>query len=127
MKPCESEFSQTLNLCFESYLLALISFYHSLQVNDRHEVFRKETYKSRKLLFIFFLLRTLLMLMAFSIVPFLPSTNIFFTVGFVIAERNLYISSFGFCGLVALGIVVISDFRDFRKVSLKLWTCFGVN
>ncbi|XP_065055922.1 protein O-mannosyl-transferase TMTC4-like isoform X1 [Rhopilema esculentum] len=69
--------------------------------------------------------RTLLMLMAFSIVPFLPSTNIFFTVGFVIAERNLYISSFGFCGLVALGIVVISEYGNFHKV-IRVCICLLV-
>ncbi|XP_068168980.1 protein O-mannosyl-transferase TMTC2 isoform X2 [Antennarius striatus] len=37
-------------------------------------------------------------------VPFLPATNIFFYVGFVIAERVLYIPSMGFCLLVAVGM-----------------------
>lgn len=36
-------------------------------------------------------------------VPFLPATNLFFYVGFVIAERVLYIPSMGFCLLVAVG------------------------
>lgn len=40
-------------------------------------------------------------LMAF---PFLPATNLFFYVGFVIAERVLYIPSMGFCLLVAVGM-----------------------
>ncbi|KAL0963006.1 hypothetical protein UPYG_G00348290 [Umbra pygmaea] len=35
--------------------------------------------------------------------PFLPATNLFFYVGFVIAERVLYIPSMGFCLLVAVG------------------------
>lgn len=35
--------------------------------------------------------------------PFLPATNLFFYVGFVIAERVLYIPSIGFCILVAAG------------------------
>ncbi|XP_034074723.1 protein O-mannosyl-transferase TMTC2-like isoform X2 [Gymnodraco acuticeps] len=35
--------------------------------------------------------------------PFLPATNLFFYVGFVIAERVLYIPSMGFCLLVAAG------------------------
>ncbi|XP_061570207.1 protein O-mannosyl-transferase TMTC2 [Cololabis saira] len=35
--------------------------------------------------------------------PFLPATNLFFYVGFVIAERVLYIPSIGFCLLVAAG------------------------
>ncbi|CAD6185323.1 unnamed protein product [Caenorhabditis auriculariae] len=34
---------------------------------------------------------------------FLPCTNIFFTVGFTVAERVLYLPSFGFCLLVAIG------------------------
>ncbi|KAM8862156.1 protein O-mannosyl-transferase TMTC2 [Synchiropus picturatus] len=36
--------------------------------------------------------------------PFLPATNLFFYVGFVIAERVLYIPSMGFCLLVAVGV-----------------------
>ncbi|KAG8187125.1 hypothetical protein JTE90_004871 [Oedothorax gibbosus] len=35
--------------------------------------------------------------------PFLPATNLFFYVGFVVAERVLYIPSMGFCLLIALG------------------------
>ncbi|KAJ8385747.1 hypothetical protein AAFF_G00182650 [Aldrovandia affinis] len=38
------------------------------------------------------------------VVPFLPATNLFFYVGFVIAERVLYIPSMGFCLLVAVGM-----------------------
>ncbi|XP_029452947.1 protein O-mannosyl-transferase TMTC2 [Rhinatrema bivittatum] len=38
------------------------------------------------------------------IVPFLPATNLFFYVGFVIAERVLYIPSMGFCLLVTVGV-----------------------
>ncbi|XP_066579736.1 protein O-mannosyl-transferase TMTC2 [Amia ocellicauda] len=36
--------------------------------------------------------------------PFLPATNLFFYVGFVIAERVLYIPSMGFCLLVTVGM-----------------------
>ena len=35
-------------------------------------------------------------------VPFIPSSNIFFPVGFTVAERVLYTPSIGFCVLVAL-------------------------
>ncbi|XP_014784886.1 protein O-mannosyl-transferase TMTC2 [Octopus bimaculoides] len=41
--------------------------------------------------------------LAVIIVPFIPATNLFFYVGFVIAERVLYIPSMGFCMLVAKG------------------------
>lgn len=37
-------------------------------------------------------------------VPFVPATNLFFYVGFVIAERVLYVPSMGFCLLVTVGI-----------------------
>ncbi|XP_048246986.1 protein O-mannosyl-transferase TMTC4-like [Haliotis rufescens] len=36
-------------------------------------------------------------------IPFLPASNLFFRVGFVIAERILYLSCAGFCMLVVLG------------------------
>ncbi|XP_014915942.1 protein O-mannosyl-transferase TMTC2 [Poecilia latipinna] len=46
-------------------------------------------------------------LVAFSLgvlaLPFIPATNLFFYVGFVIAERVLYIPSIGYCILVATG------------------------
>ena len=35
--------------------------------------------------------------------PFLPATNLLFPVGFVVAERVLYLPSMGFCLLVAFG------------------------
>ena len=44
------------------------------------------------------------MALAWMIVPFLPASNLFFRVGFVIAERILYLSSIGFCVLIVLGI-----------------------
>lgn len=37
-------------------------------------------------------------------IPFLPATNLFFYVGFVVAERVIYIPSMGFCLLVAVGV-----------------------
>ena len=37
------------------------------------------------------------------IIPFSPATNLFFYVGFVIAERVLYIPSMGFCLLITVG------------------------
>lgn len=37
------------------------------------------------------------------IFPFIPASNFFFPVGFVVAERILYVPSMGFCMLVALG------------------------
>ncbi|XP_050690684.1 protein O-mannosyl-transferase TMTC4-like isoform X2 [Eriocheir sinensis] len=48
--------------------------------------------------------RFVLMGLAMGIVPFLPATNLFFRVGFVIAERVLYLPVAGFCILVVTGM-----------------------
>ena len=52
---------------------------------------------------------SLLMLLCLSLLvfPFLPATNLFFYVGFVLAERVLYIPSTGFCLLVAQGATMV--------------------
>ena len=42
--------------------------------------------------------------LALMIFPFLPASNLFFPVGFVVAERVLYLPSMGFCMLIALGL-----------------------
>ena len=41
--------------------------------------------------------------LAMIVFPFLPASNLFFPVGFVVAERVLYLPSMGFCLLVAYG------------------------
>jgi hypothetical protein len=48
-----------------------------------------------------------LLSLAFIALPFLPATNLFFYVGFVVAERVLYIPSVGYCLLIGLGCHVI--------------------
>ncbi|XP_041987805.1 protein O-mannosyl-transferase TMTC2 [Aricia agestis] len=45
----------------------------------------------------------MLIFMAFMVLPFVPATNILFYVGFVVAERVLYIPSVGYCLLIGLG------------------------
>lgn len=49
-------------------------------------------------------LRYIIMGLAILIFPFLPASNIFFNVGFVLAERILYIPSAGYCLLVTIGL-----------------------
>jgi len=39
--------------------------------------------------------------------PFVPALNLFFPVGFVVAERVLYLPSMGFCMLTALGFELL--------------------
>jgi len=55
--------------------------------------------------------------LALVVVPFLPASNIFFTVGFVVAERVLYLSSIGSCLITVLGFTLLSKKRVGKKVS----------
>uniref|UniRef100_A0A182J228 DUF1736 domain-containing protein n=1 Tax=Anopheles atroparvus TaxID=41427 RepID=A0A182J228_ANOAO len=51
----------------------------------------------------------LLMSVALLTLPFLPASNLLFYVGFVVAERILYLPSVGFCLLVGLGASGLVD------------------
>ncbi|KAK5606987.1 Protein O-mannosyl-transferase tmtc1 [Crenichthys baileyi] len=42
--------------------------------------------------------------MLFLVFPFIPASNLFFRVGFVVAERVLYMPSMGYCILVSHGL-----------------------
>ncbi|KAF5895952.1 transmembrane and TPR repeat-containing protein 2-like, partial [Clarias magur] len=55
--------------------------------------------------------------------PFLPATNLFFYVGFVMAERVLYIPSMGFCLLVTLGIRAMFVKMRRRSTRALLFGC----
>ncbi|XP_046890771.1 protein O-mannosyl-transferase TMTC2 [Hypomesus transpacificus] len=55
-------------------------------------------------------------------IPFLPATNLFFYVGFVVAERVLYIPSMGFCLLVSLGLRALGV-RARRRSARTLLLC----
>ncbi|XP_067950697.1 protein O-mannosyl-transferase Tmtc3-like [Watersipora subatra] len=45
----------------------------------------------------------------FIIIPFLPASNLFFPVGFVIAERVLYIPSIGYCIIITAVFTYLYD------------------
>lgn len=45
----------------------------------------------------------LVVVLALTAIPFVPASNLFFRVGFVVAERVLYLPSAGSCILVAMG------------------------
>ncbi|XP_052784495.1 protein O-mannosyl-transferase TMTC4-like [Mya arenaria] len=72
--------------------------------------------------------RCMTMALALIIIPFLPASNMFFRVGFVIAERILYLSSIGFCMLVVLGVrQICSSFPGYAKpVFLCMFVLYGV-
>ncbi|RWS05433.1 transmembrane and TPR repeat-containing protein CG4050-like protein [Dinothrombium tinctorium] len=71
---------------------------------------------------IFFLFReadvsqasTLTVILSMIVLPFLPASNLFIPVGFVIAERILYLPSAGFCLLLAYG------YQNLSKRSIRL-------
>uniref|UniRef100_A0A6Q2XCA8 dolichyl-phosphate-mannose--protein mannosyltransferase n=1 Tax=Esox lucius TaxID=8010 RepID=A0A6Q2XCA8_ESOLU len=53
--------------------------------------------------------KTILMALSLIVLPFIPASNLFFPVGFVVAERVLYVPSMGFCVLVAHGFRTVSN------------------
>lgn len=53
------------------------------------------------------LLQAALMSLGILTLSFLPASNLFFYVGFVVAERILYIPSVGYCLLIAVGADII--------------------
>nr|CAD7575998.1 unnamed protein product [Timema californicum] len=64
--------------------------------------------------------RSLSMSLALTVIPFLPATNLFFRVGFVIAERVLYLPSAGFCMLVVLGLRQLAVLSNAKRVMCPL-------
>ncbi|CAI8030256.1 Protein O-mannosyl-transferase TMTC1, partial [Geodia barretti] len=52
--------------------------------------------------------RGVLLSLLVMVVPFLPASNLLFRVGFVVAERVLYIPSIGYCILLVQGVKTIS-------------------
>ncbi|XP_074489783.1 protein O-mannosyl-transferase TMTC3 isoform X3 [Sebastes fasciatus] len=67
--------------------------------------------------------KTVIMALSFIVLPFIPASNLFFPVGFVVAERVLYVPSMGFCVLVAHGFKIISHKGQLKKIS---WLIIGV-
>lgn len=64
------------------------------------------------------------MCLVLMVLPFLPASNLFFPVGFVVAERVLYMPSMGFCLLVAYGFKLL--WRKYVKMELILQIAFAV-
>uniref|UniRef100_A0A674GQ59 dolichyl-phosphate-mannose--protein mannosyltransferase n=1 Tax=Taeniopygia guttata TaxID=59729 RepID=A0A674GQ59_TAEGU len=52
--------------------------------------------------------RILTLGLGFLIIPFLPASNLFFRVGFVVAERVIYLPSIGYCILFTYGFSLLS-------------------
>jgi tetratricopeptide (TPR) repeat protein len=61
--------------------------------------------------------------LALLVLPFLPASNLFFPVGFVVAERVLYLPSMGFCLLVAYGFSRLYRARTSGRWRVTLCCC----
>lgn len=61
--------------------------------------------------------QSVLMCLAFLVVPFVPASNLPFYVGFVVAERVLYMPSIGFCFFVGFGCRILSKRAQTKSVS----------
>ncbi|CRL02602.1 CLUMA_CG015797, isoform A [Clunio marinus] len=53
----------------------------------------------------------ILISISFLTLPFIPASNLFFYVGFVVAERILYLPSVGYCLLIGLGLGKLINFK----------------
>lgn len=58
---------------------------------------------------------------AFMVLPFVPACNILFYVGFVVAERVLYIPSVGFCLLLGLGAGALTKNWNRNEVRCRIF------
>lgn len=67
--------------------------------------------------------RAIIMSLTLMILPFIPASNLFFPVGFVVAERILYTPSMGFSMLVALGFELV--LKNKQKLKPLLWFMMG--
>ncbi len=70
--------------------------------------------------------RILLFGLALMAIPYVPASNLFFPVGFVVAERVLYLPSMGLCLCAAHGIWRLHSYYDSfaLKSTLKLFLVF---
>ena len=71
--------------------------------------------------------QTVIVAVGMLVIPFLPASNLFFPVGFVLAERILYIPSMGYSVLAALGISRLFHNQPFlsskNELQVKIKVC----
>ncbi|XP_064535532.1 protein O-mannosyl-transferase Tmtc1 isoform X1 [Drosophila montana] len=68
----------------------------------------------------------LVICIGFLVLPFLPACNLFFHVGFVLAERLLYLPSVGYCLLLGLGFGKLWQRLNGSAHRLLLLICLGI-
>ena len=70
--------------------------------------------------------KVVLFAVSLLVFPFLPASNLLFPVGFVVAERVLYLPSMGFCMLVAHGTwLLLQKASTHHGISTLLKLLFG--
>ena len=69
--------------------------------------------------------KVVLFSLSLMVFPFIPASNLFFPVGFVIAERILYLPSMGFCMLVGYGAWCIHN-NSSKTSTLRLIVKLGL-
>ncbi|CAL8077672.1 unnamed protein product [Orchesella dallaii] len=69
--------------------------------------------------------RDVVVALTFLIIPFIPASNLLFRVGFVVAERILYIPSFGFSLLVGAGAERIMRLKQ-KSLQVNLTKIFFI-
>ncbi|VDP99703.1 unnamed protein product [Trichobilharzia regenti] len=62
--------------------------------------------------------KTIFMALSLMVFPFIPASNLFFPVGFVVAERVLYTPSLGFCLLIGLGYDNLTGSTSFQTKNM---------
>ncbi|NXJ59575.1 TMTC1 protein, partial [Rostratula benghalensis] len=60
----------------------------------------------------------------FLVFPFIPASNLFFRVGFVVAERVLYMPSMGYCILCVHGLKKLSTWLNKWRITLLTFFAF---
>ena len=63
----------------------------------------------------------LVMGLAILVLPFLPASNLFFYVGFILADRVLFLPSAGFCLLVATAVVLLNKRTESSQNTRSRW------
>lgn len=71
--------------------------------------------------------QAVLMSISILVIPFLPASNLFFYVGFVVAERILYLPSVGYCLLLGVGYGRMSRHSLPRLLLASLLLTFSVS
>ncbi|KHJ43258.1 tetratricopeptide repeat protein [Trichuris suis] len=106
-------------IVFGTGILALLAWVQKRRrsfengINSRHRAFHGLFHYEK----LTFALRHLLLGLSGVVIPFVPASNVFFTVGFVLAERVLYLPSLGFCWIAAYFILRVK--ASMRHGSVK--------